>query len=480
MSRRTSSLSLGRESLVGLIAKFALGATGFIGIIVFFRVLGTETLGVYFTLLAAAKVASQLPNGFSIAVKKRVSEEGTDSAEYLGLGLLGFVVFTAVAAIGGSVLFPLFSDAFTTRTHLIGALVLLASLALFGLAQNFYAGIGYPGASVWSDAARSVATLGLQLLFVVFGFREFGLVGGLALATLATALALFVVTGIRPRLPSRTAVDRTVAFARWSAPNSMSQNLYNRVDVLILAAIVGNTAVGLYEPAQRLTVPATFVAASIGGSLTVKASGLSSLEQSVEMDLKNAVSYTGLLSIPLFFGALAMPVELMRTIYGPAAVAGSTALVGLALFQVFNTLALPFDKVIQGIGRPDIQFGVAAATLLVNVPLAVFLGERYGLDGVVAATVVAESLRLVGYQFVGYWQFDSVIITRPVLEQVASGLVMFVVVSVLTSTVIQITNWVWLLLAVAVGGLTYFGTLLAVSPHFRLTLRNVSGDLVSE
>lgn len=476
MSTDTSSLSLGRETLIAFSAKIVLALLGFAGIVIFYRLLGNAVLGVYYTVLAAAKIGTQIPGGLSVALQKRVSEAESKPGELLGFGLAAYAGFVAVAVVVTAVSMPVLSRYAASPMHVYGGLAILVSLSLFAIFANFYSGSGHPGASFWMDALRSLLTLALQLALVVAGLAEFGLMYGLVGATVVTAIYVGYRLGVRPTVPSRETVDRTVDFAKWSVPTSFTQNVYDRVDVLILAWLVGSTAVGLYEPALRLTVPAMFIAISVSDSLTVKASGLSSLDQSVERDLTNAVSYTSFFSIPLFFGALAMPEAIMRTVYGPSAVAGAGALVGLALFQVFNSIRMPFDNVVSGMNQPQIRLYVGVLTLAVHLPLALFLGAEFGLEGVVAATVVAEAIRIVAYQTVSRYLFGSIIVTRPFLEQVASGGVMYAVVEG-ALTLVTISNWVWLLAVVGLGAATYFGTLLLVSSHFKLTVRNVLSDV---
>jgi O-antigen/teichoic acid export membrane protein len=477
MSRDTASLSLGREALIGFVAKILLAGMGFAGIVVYYRFLGPETLGIYYTVLAAANVVAQFVGGFASALQKRVSERQTDLAEYIGVGVVVYVTIVGAGGVLAYALEPTISSVFLSSRHLWGGVGIFASLSLFTVTNRIYSGIGKPGLAVWTDAARSVLTLALQLGLLFVGLREFGLIYGYVAATLVSALGVLALIGVRPVLPSRRALARTWEFAKWSVPSGFANNLYGRIDVLILAVLVSSTAVGLYEPAHRLTVPATFVAASVGASLTVKASGLSSIGESVEHDLRNAVSYTLLLAAPLFFGALAMPEALMRTIYGPSATAGAMALVGLALFQVFNSFQLPFDNLVSGIDRPEINLGVSVVTISIDVVLAVVLARAYGLEGVVAATVLSEVVRVVIFQGILYRMFGSFVLTRPVIEQLASAVVMFLAVEGVLLA-FSIRSVLDLLLVVSLGGAVYFGCLLVVSPHFRLTLDNVLGDFV--
>ncbi|WP_134670605.1 oligosaccharide flippase family protein [Halorussus marinus] len=472
----TADLSLGRETAVAMFAKFALSATGFIGIVIFANVLDNEGLGKYYFLLALAKVSVQIPGGFANAIRKRVSEVGVDPSEYFGFGLLVHSVFTGVTLALVVVSYPFIQDRVGPFAFAVATVAIVGTLGLFSLVNRVYSGIGHPGASFWTDTVRSVITLGLQVVFLIVGFRVLGMMGGLIIANVLTAVLVLMLMRVRPRIPATETVRRVTTFAKWSVPNSLFQNLYMRLDVLILGFVVGNAAVGLYEPALRLTVPAAIIAGSIGDSLTVKASGLNSIDHSVSEDLRNALSYTCLFAIPILFGAAAIPTELMTVIFGTEARPGWTALVGLAVFQVFNTYRLPFDNVISGMNRPDLRFRVSLFTLAVNAPLAIVLGFEYGLIGVVIATIIAEVIRVLTYLGIAYRLFGQLMLPWQLVEQTSAGLVMFGVVVALSEAV-AITGWVSLVAVVGAGAVTYFAVLVVVSSHFRVTVRNVLADL---
>lgn len=476
MPKNTAELSMNREALIGILAKFVLAVTGFAGVVIFARVLGVDGIGKYYALLAAANLAAQIPSGFNGAIKKRVSEVDTPVREYFSLGMLFNGGFTLLLAVGVLVAYPVL-EPYLGPLVFGGAMVAATtSLGFFALVNRVYSGTGHPGASFWTDTIRSVLTLGGQVAMLLLGWSVLGLLVGFIAGTVVTTVLVYLIIRVRPTVPSPKTVRRTYEFARWNVPNGLLQNMYSRLDVLLLYAIVGSTSVGLYEPALRLTIPATFVAASIGDTLIVKASGLHSLDQEVISEVKNAVSYTSLLALPIFFGALAMPVELMTVAYGPAFADGAWALVGLALFQVFNTFCDPFADVINGIDRPDVQFRVKFVILLVHAPLAVLLGLEYGLLGVIVATIVSEVVRAGLYLTAGHVLFGEVILTRPLGEQVVSGVVMFGAVSWL-SGVVSITGWLSLLAVVGAGAIVYFSVLFAVSSHFRRTLERTVVDV---
>ncbi|WP_101297454.1 lipopolysaccharide biosynthesis protein [Halegenticoccus soli] len=475
----TPSLSIGREALLSVGSKALMAAIGFGGIVIFANVLGDVGLGQYRTVIAAAFVLTQLPAGVATAVKKRVSEVSVAPAEFFGLGLLVHAAFSALVLLGFVVFEPAAADYFGTAELAYGVVAVTAALGFFNVANRLYSGIGHPAASSWLDAVRSVLTFLLQLLFLWLGMAAFGLVAGLAAATAVTGVFSWLAARVSPAAPTVETAKRVYEFARWSVPNGLLTNTYQSADPLIIKWLAGAGAVGVYTVALNLVVPASMFAGSIRDALSVKSSGVDSVGGSVRFDLANAVSYAGLLAIPIFFGALAIPNALLTTVFGPSfADAPGLALVGLALYQVLNVYRLPFEAVIEGTDRPGIIFRVNAAVLVLYLPLAFALGTPFDLLGVIAATVISEAARVAAYQYVAHVEYGGIVVTRPIGEQALAGAVMFAVVWTLAEFAVPVRSWVQLLLVVGVGAAVYFLALLAVSSHFRETIRHTVPQLL--
>lgn len=476
---KTADLDIGREALVSVAAKFTMSAFGFVGVIIFARVLGTSGVGRYYTALAIALTLVRISAGVGQAINKRVSEAGTDPGEYLGLGLAVHAAYLGVVTAALVAVAPYLPIRGIGTTDVLGIVLVFGTVGLFQILNRFYAGTGYPGRSFWLDTVRSVLTLAFQLALLWAGMKAFGILVGLALASLVTAVVVAVVSGVRPRTPTRETFRYTGKFARWSIPTSLVNDLYKRADPILIWFFVGTSAVGFYETALRLVLPASQLTSSISNPLQVKVSGRSSLGKDVLADVANAMTYAGLLGIPMFFGTLAMPDVLMRTFYGDEFGAGGEALVGIALFYVFYIYQLPLESAISGSDRPELVFRVNTFGLVIHLPLAVLLAQEYGLLGVIAATLTAEVLMFTAFQLVCRDVFGSVILPAPVLAQTASGLSMYVVVVQLRGT-LALTHWLPVVALVGTGAAVYFAVLAIVSSHFRLTLRNVLGPLYQQ
>ena len=469
-------MNLGLESLKGFTGKILQAVLGFAGTVIFARELGRTDFGGFYFLLSLVFIADRPLRGFGQAIEKRYSEVGANKREIAG----GAIVLTAVAVAIVAVVVFVLRDLLVSQTNLEQAplvfVALFAALGIFFPFQKMLGGEGWISKQTWNDTLRSVLTLPLQLLFVFAGFGAAGMGYGLASATLLVVPVALYFLRIRPAMPSRGTLASLWSYARYSTVATFVGKAYDRFDVLLLGALLTTGAVGDYEVAYKLTLPATFLAGVVGSGLTPKVSNRLSKDQGVAHDVTNAVSYASVFSIPLFFGALAIPEALVVTAYGAEYATAATFLVGLALYQLVYTQTLMYQHALAGLDLPDVQMRVNVLTLGFNVVAGVALLSYVGAIGVVVATVLAECLRyLVSMAAVRGRVEDLDVVPRTLFEQLVAGVVMFVVVEAGQQT-IAIRTWLDLGLLVGLGAVTYGVVLLAVSPGLRFTLSSVYRD----
>lgn len=471
-------VSFGLEVGKGFVAKLLQAALGFAGTVIFARALGPTDFGGYYLLLSVIGLAERPIVGFSGATRKRFAESGMPRNEILGLQMMLNTAFIIAMAVGAM----LFHGHLRSYTGLSDAgvffFILITGLTLFTTLQAFLASLGRVGVQTWIDTLRSVLTLGFQLTLVAVGWAVAGMVVGLFFATVLMLPLTYYYLRTLPTLPSRETVSSVWSFARYSIPSTFVGKAYDRFDILLLGLVASPMAAGWYEVAYKLTVPAMFVAGLVSSGLMAKVSDAVSRRESAAEDIKNALAFASTLSIPIFFGALALPRQLVVTAYGPGYEEAAVLLVGLALYRVIQSQTTVLVGLLQGLDRPDVQVRVSAVALAVNVILGIGLYFRIGPLGVVLATVAAETIRYV-YFFRSASQEVSVsLFQRAVLEEIVAGTVMYFVVDAV-SKAIRIQSWRALSVIVGSGAIVYFVILFTISHHFRSTIRGLIEQIVA-
>lgn len=478
MKRKTKSLNLSFEVSKGLIGKIFQQILGFVGIIIFARVLGPASFGGFYLLLSIVKVADQPLNGFASAVEKRFSENNPAEAEVVGsvgfVYLIAFVLVGVAAFLSRGVLASLTG---IENAALVGWL-LFVSITLFGVSQDLLIAYGYPALSVWNDTGRSVFTLVLQLGFVLAGFGAAGMGYGLTGATLLVIpVAVYVVRTV-PELPSREMIKSLWEYARYSIPVAVVTTAYTRLDILLIGYLLTTDLAGQYQVALQLTTPAALVVAPLARAIFPKISAQDSDDMNVEPVVTRALSFSSVLAVPLFFGSVVISEQVVVTLFGAKYRPAAILLIGLAAFRIFRSQSRICMQVIGAIDRPDLNLWLNVGTFLLNVTIGVPLILKMGAGGAVGATVIAELLRYVVSLAIVRREVSGVpIFSRGLSEQVVAGVIMFTTVLLVTQTV-TIESWQELVVVVGIGTLVYAGILLGISSTLRATVISVYHDVV--
>jgi O-antigen/teichoic acid export membrane protein len=471
VGRDTTSLSISREASLNVGAKVVQVVFGFAGVLVLTRLLGSDGLGRYRTVLAAGFFILSFSETIGDVVKKRIAEVDTSPEKYLTFALLihgGVTVVTVVGLfLSRSIAVPYFGSV----SLVVGIVIVVASLGLFTIMSSYQSGIGYPARETWFDSLRSVLTLVAQFAALLAGFQAFGVIVGFGIAAVVTGVFVWLSVRPSPKIPTKRTVDRTFEYARYSVPSSFLNRFYQSADPLLIRSFAGASAVGYYTLASQLGQPGALFASAINSVLSVKSSGVDSVGGDVRRDLVNSATYSGVISVPILFGAFAIADSVMQSgLFGSTfANAPGAVLIGIALMQVLNAYQKPFDSAIAGVDRPDIIFRVSFLVTIIYVPAAVGFGYLYGLLGVITGTVIAETVRLVAYQYMAVRLFDGAVFPKPVGHQLLAAGVMFGVVEGV-SQAMNLDEIITLGLLIIIGAVVYLLLLLAISQHFRSTI----------
>jgi O-antigen/teichoic acid export membrane protein len=475
-----SEINLGWEAAKSLVGKFGQAATGFIGIVIFTRIVGKSDFGGFYLLLSLVMIADRPIRGFGQAVEKRWSEDDAPKGEILGSVLVINTCAILVAGIGAS----LAQNLLVSYTSLAGSPLLFATLfgsfAFFFPFQQMMGAEGWPAKQTWNDTLRSFLTLPLQFALVVSGLGALGMGYGLAAATLLVVPVSVYFVRVRPSLPSRETIQSLWDYSRYSTPAAIVGKAYDRIDVLLLGFLIGTTSVANYEVALRFTVPALFISGVLSSALMPKISNTISKGGEFVDDITNSVSYVSILAIPIFFGALAIPKPLVVTAFEPRYADAAPYLIGLALYQLVSTQTAIFSQTLSGMDLPNIQFEVRTITLTFNVFIGVALALTIGPLGIVIATVLAETLKYIMSMRHVVRRVDGInIVPKPLMKQVISGVVMFLVVESSQGRV-AVQSWIDLGFIISLGAVVYGICLFIISPGLRFTARAVYRDAIAE
>jgi O-antigen/teichoic acid export membrane protein len=261
------------------------------------------------------------------------------------------------------------------------------------------------------------------------------------------------------------------AYARYSIPSGYLGKLYNEFDILLIRALVGDGATGLYGVALRVSKPGQELTHLITDGIHSRISTLDSEGRAVGQTVTDALSFASLFTLPAFVGGTLLREEVVLTLFAAKNAGAATLLPGLMAFQLLRSQSSPLGTAIEAVDRPKLKTQIVAVTLVVNVVFGVVLVLQYGTAvGVVVATVFAEAVRYGLAAFALRREVPGVeFLPRPLVAQVLAAGVMGAVTVLLRETV-PVESWYALVAHVVVGATTYFLVLAALNRQFRRTL----------
>ncbi|WP_166035394.1 oligosaccharide flippase family protein [Halorussus pelagicus] len=440
------------------------------------RILGPEGYGTFYFLMAIVAFLDNPVTGWANACRKRLTEKDVPSGEAVGSTIAGIVIFSVIVFVGSWVASPLITaqvgnpDAWLLLSLLfVGMVSFLTSLEVLKATEQF-------GSSSWVQAGRDVVRVLAQAALVASGMGVAGMVGGMVVANLVVAPIVIYLVGAKPEIPSKDTLRSVWEFAKSSIPNGVVATAQSRMDVILLGLLVGQSVVGNYEVALRMTMPAMYVAGIAQGGLMGRISNRRSKGEEVITDIQNNLSYVSIIAIPLFFGALTVGRPVVVTAYSSKFAEAGVYLAGLAFFRAIRSQKSILVSTLDGIDRPELNLRVSTFVFVFNLTLGIGLLYTIGPFGVVVATVVSEAIAYVARAYFVRSLMPSLnLLPRPLLEQFASGVLM-AAVTYAVRLALPLSFWPYVALVVGIGGVVYFSSLLLISEPFRTTIRALAED----
>lgn len=482
-------MNVGQKSFVVFVSRFGSSAVGFVAMIYLARNLGSGVLGVYFlivTVVSWLKLGCDM--GIKISITKRISE-GKNKDEF---AVAGLILVSAAFFVLSSMVF-LFGN--QVNQYLGEPLYQYVILILGARVTHMYVGAVARGENLVHlegllKLINTVSTRGAQILLAItFGLSTVGLLLGELLGfILVSVLGVVLMAtyfGRSPNLsvPDREQFESLFGFAKFSWMGMVRGSTYNRMDTAVLGFFVSNSLIGIYSICWNISAVLTLFSKSLLSVLFPEMSKLSEEgnRQRVKSHLEDALSYTGLLVIPGFVGAVVVGKGILN-MYGGEFRQGYVILLILSGAALFQSYYLQLINTMDALNRPELSFRVNSIFVVMNISLNFALVYLYGWVGAAFATLFSTAVAsAVSFRILSNilkFSFPY----RKTLAQVSSAVIMGVVVhlfvQVLSRTGFNTQRAVPVLVAVGLGGMVYFALLISISSNFRETiLSNLSVDI---
>jgi O-antigen/teichoic acid export membrane protein len=399
--------SLLRNVGVNLLGFLAGKAAAAVAGILLLRALRPEAAGIYGAALGFAALFQCLADlGLSACLTKEVSAHPAQASRSFSRGLQAQALQVLAAGLG------LLTFLWLGGAHGIEpALVLLA----FGL--------------------TSLNSLSAPTLAVLQGLERFGLQGALATAaSLMNALALALVLLLGQASP-RLALQASLAAGcvglalwwvgawaagvrfRWEAWSgvfglwrrslpfalvSVTNQLYIRVDLALLAWLAGPLPLGLYVAAAKLVDLMVPVLGALNGPLYARLTGLHSRAAKGDKaardqawgNLNRALRFMALICLPLGVGGSLLAGPLCHFAFGPDFTGSAPALAWLVWVPALIGIHGCLLHGLNAVGRTLRLAQVFGANLILNIGLNLWLIPLYGIVASAGISALCETVNL--------------------------------------------------------------------------------------
>jgi O-antigen/teichoic acid export membrane protein len=314
---------------------------------------------------------------------------------------------------------------------------------------------------------------GLFLLFVgvcyVLGAKIFGVIAAYALAMLIAGLVgLYYVRKLFPDLFDRRAQTtfETKALFGVSVPMSITQGaqyLNNFSAILILGVFAAGAPVGIFNAAARTATFLTVVRFAFSGIFSPIISGLHARQDTEEIGrLYKDVSrwiFTG--AFALFLVLVVFAPEVLG-IFGEAFDAGVTALIIVAVAQLYSSSVGPAPRMLAMTGNQNYAMIATSAAAITGVVASLILIPRFEVMGAAIGMATAIIVENTGTMSAVKWRLGYWPVNFMWLKPLTAGAVAGVVTYLLKVTLPLESIFGFLPLPVAIPTIMVLGGFLGV------------------
>jgi O-antigen/teichoic acid export membrane protein len=333
--------------------------------------------------------------------------KGKDIGQLFSNSIIFLLIASLLYFTASLVFLPVLNKSYFSGLSSVNISIVVLLLIPFLLAKHFFIDI-LRGIEKYNEFNYSnVIQHGSRFLLIVFFLLIYGLTVKLALLAMFAALFIancycFVIIKKQISLSiSRVnwlQFKKNLSFGLREYLGNLFATLNIKIDLLILAAFMDKSLIGIYSVAVALSELFQFVPSSISVVLLPKVAK-SSAAHSHKILKKSIVSNTIILSFGWFFFILT-GWWLIPFLYGDAFKAAYFLSIIILFGTILMSLTQIINKYFSGVGRPELKSIIRAINIPIKAISMYFLIKYYGLEGAAWSFVVTTlSLLLITFIF---------------------------------------------------------------------------------
>lgn len=365
----------------------------------------------------------------------------------LALVLKGFCVVVAVQGLSRT------HEAWLTRNQLFRS---LAIRSLFSITLGGAVGIGLASE----------------------GYGVLALVGQLVTTSIVSLLSLWTLTPWRPGFRfSREVAGELISYGRYVAMTGVTNFANANSDLIFVTWYTGAAGAGFYSLAKRLVnAVSTVIGNALNRVFFSTIAGLQHDREASRAALLNFVTYTSLLTAPIFAGLAALSPDLIVAFFGAKWLDSAPLLSIISVTGFLTTIGLYNHSVILAFGKPHWQTWLTLIYALSNIAIFI-VAAPFGLVAIALGYVV-RAVMLYPLSAGASLHILSIPVRRyaaALVPAFAASAVMVAAVVAASVAMPPMSPWLRLASLTALGATVYLAGVLAVArPAFLQVWREVS------
>lgn len=353
------------------------------------RLLSPQILGIVATgALALDFCRAVLIESIAVAVQARAEPKDEDYTASFWL-IAGFSLLAAALLFVSSNAIERMSGLQDIALVLKGLCVVVA---VQGLSRTHEAWLTrnqmFRSLAVRSMLSISVGgTIGIALASQ--GYGVLALVGQLVTTSLTSLVSLWTLTPWRPgfRFRLKTAGE-LISYGRYVALTGVTNFANANSDLIFVTWYTGAAGAGLYSLAKRLVnAVSTVIGSALNRVFFATIAGLQNDREAATVTLLDFVTYTSLLTAPIFAGIAALAPDLIVAFFGAKWLESAPLLSIMSVTGFLTTIGLYNHSVILAFGKPHWQTWLTFIYAVSNIAIF-FIAAPFGLIAIAVGYVV--------------------------------------------------------------------------------------------
>jgi O-antigen/teichoic acid export membrane protein len=316
------------------------------------------------------------------------------------------------------------------------------------------------------------------IILASLGYGVLALVAQLVTNSLISLITLWSLTPWRPGVRfGRKTVYELLSFSRYVSLTGITNFANANSDLIFVTWYTGAAGAGLYSLAKRLVnAVSTVIGTALNRVFFSTIAGLQHDREASTVTLINFVTYTSLLTAPIFAGIAALSQDLILVFFGAKWLDSAPLLSIMSVTGFLTTIGLYNHSVILAFGKPHWQTWLTFIYAVSNIAIFI-VAAPFGLIAI-AVGYVLRALMLYPLSAGASLRILSIPVKRyasALVPAIAGSAVMVAVVVGVSNALPASSPWPRLAALTAIGAIAYLAVVLVVArPSMLLVWQQIS------